>query len=79
MEYKWIGRARPGLAIVQFFIGTAHDRLGEYDEALAAYEAFLAAADPTVNRLEMEKVNLRLPTLRNQIKRGEGAKNKKGT
>jgi tetratricopeptide (TPR) repeat protein len=74
VEYKWISQARPGLAIVQFFIGTAHDQLGEYEEALAAYEAFLAAADPTVNRLELDKVNLRLPSLRNQIKRGEGAK-----
>jgi tetratricopeptide (TPR) repeat protein len=73
-EYKWLGRARPGLAIVQFFIGTAHDRLGEYEDALAAYETFLAAADPAVNRLEMDKVNLRLPSLRNQIKRGEGVK-----
>jgi protein O-GlcNAc transferase len=79
VEYKWISQARPGLAIVQFFIGTAHDQLGEYEEALAAYEAFLAAADPTVNRLEMDKVNLRLPSLRNQIKRGEGAKPEKKT
>jgi tetratricopeptide (TPR) repeat protein len=79
VEYKWISQARPGLAIVQFFIGTAHDQLGEYEEALAAYEAFLAAADPTVNRLEMDKVNLRLPILRNQIKRGEGAKSVKRT
>jgi tetratricopeptide (TPR) repeat protein len=79
VEYKWISQARPGLAIVQFFIGTAHDQLGEYEEALAAYEAFLAAADPTVNRLEMDKVNLRLPSLRNQIKRGEGAKPDKKT
>lgn len=73
-EYKWLGQARPGLAIVHFFIGTAHDRLGEYEDALAAYETFLAAADPAVNRLEMDKVNLRLPSLRNQIKRGEGVK-----
>jgi tetratricopeptide (TPR) repeat protein len=79
VEYKWIGQARPGLAIVQFFIGTAHDRLGEYEDALAAYEVFLAAADPSVNRLEMDKVNLRLPSLRNQIKRGEGAKPDKKT
>jgi tetratricopeptide (TPR) repeat protein len=78
-EYKWISQARPGLAIVNFFIGTAHDQLGEYEDALAAYEAFLAAADPTVNRLEMDKVNLRLPSLRNQIKRGEGAKSDKKT
>lgn len=73
-EYKWISQARPELAIVQFFIGTAHDRLGEYEDALAAYETFLAAADPSVNRLEMDKVTLRLPSLRNQIKRGEGVK-----
>lgn len=73
-EYKWISQARPELAVVQFFIGTAHDRLGEYEDALAAYETFLAAADPSVNRLEMDKVNLRLPSLRNQIKRGEGVK-----
>ncbi|HVF66050.1 MAG TPA: tetratricopeptide repeat protein [Pyrinomonadaceae bacterium] len=73
-EYKWISQARPGLAIVHFFIGTAHDRLGEYEDALAAYEVFLAAADNTRNQLEIEKVNLRLPSLRNQIKRGEGVK-----
>ena len=79
VEYKWISQARPGLAVVQFFIGAAHDRLGEYEEALAAYESFLAAADPSVNRLEIEKVNLRLPSLRNQIKRGEGVKQDKKT
>ncbi len=79
VEYKWIGQARPGLAIVQFFIGTAHDRLGEYEEALAAYEAFLSAADPTANQLEIDKVNLRLPSLRHQIKRGEGVKQEKKT
>ena len=79
VEYKWIGQARPRLAIVQFFIGTAHDRLGEYEEALAAYEAFLSAADATANQLEIDKVNLRLPSLRNQIKRGEGVKQDKKT
>lgn len=78
-EYKWISQARPELAIVQFFIGTAHDRLGEYEDALAAYETFLAAADPTRNQLEIDKVNLRLPSLRNQIKRGEGVKSDRKT
>jgi tetratricopeptide (TPR) repeat protein len=77
VEYKWLSRSRPDLAVVHYFIGSAHDRLGEYAEALAAYEAFLAAADASANQLEIEKVNLRLPTLRNQIKRGEGVKQKK--
>jgi tetratricopeptide (TPR) repeat protein len=77
VEYKWISRARPELAIVNFFIATAHDYLGEYAEALEAYEAFLAHADARINQLEIEKVNLRLPSLRNQIKRGEGLKKDK--
>jgi tetratricopeptide (TPR) repeat protein len=77
VEYKWVGGARPDLAVVHFFIATAHDRLGEYEDALAAYETFLARADARTNELEIEKVNLRLPSLRNQIKRGEGVKKDK--
>jgi tetratricopeptide (TPR) repeat protein len=77
VEYKWVGEARPDLAVVHFFIATAHDKLGEYEEALAAYETFLARADARTNELEIEKVNLRLPSLRNQIKRGEGVKKDK--
>jgi tetratricopeptide (TPR) repeat protein len=79
VEYKWIERAKPDLAVVHYFIAIAHDRLGEYEEALAEYEAFLARADAGVNQLEIEKVNLRLPSLRNQIKRGEGVKKDKRT
>jgi len=74
VEYKWISRARPDLAVVHFFLGSAHDYLGEFEEALASYETFLARADPRTNQLEIDKVNLRLPTLRNQIKRGEGVR-----
>ena len=77
MEYKWISRARPELPVVHFFIATAHDRLGEYAAALEAYETFLSRADARVNQLEIEKVNLRLPSLRNQVKRGEGLKKDK--
>lgn len=74
VEYKWIAQARPELAVVHFFIATAHDRLGEYEDALKVYETFLARADAQSNQLEIEKVNLRLPSLRKQIKRGEGVK-----
>jgi tetratricopeptide (TPR) repeat protein len=77
VEYKWINGARPELAVVHFFIGTAHDRLGEYEDALAAYETFIQRADAQANGLEIEKVNLRLPSLRRQIKQGEGVKGKK--
>jgi tetratricopeptide (TPR) repeat protein len=73
-EYDWIVAAKPELAVTYFFIATAHDLLGEYAEALAAYETFLGRADAQKNRLEIEKVNLRLPSLREQVKRGEGKK-----
>lgn len=76
-EYEWLKRAKPDLAIIDFFIALAYDRLTEYRLALIAYESFLARADAEKNGLEIEKVNLRLPPLRDQIKRGQGAKRKK--
>ncbi|CDM65457.1 tetratricopeptide repeat protein [Pyrinomonas methylaliphatogenes] len=71
-EYEWIRRARPDLAIADYFIGRTLDLLGRYEEALAAYERFLARADREKNSLEIERVNLRLPRLREQIKRSDG-------
>ena len=75
-EYEWIVSAKPDIVVAHYFIATAHDYLGEYPEALASYEKFLAAADAKTNQLEIEKVNLRLPSLRRQIQLGEGAKKK---
>jgi hypothetical protein len=60
--------------VAHYFIATAHDYLGEYEPALAEYESFLASADPTTNQLEIEKIKLRLPSLRRQIKLGQGVK-----
>ena len=62
--------------MVHYFIATSHDYLGEYAEALRSYEKFLSIADPNTNQLEIDKVKLRLPTLRRQIQLGEGAKKK---
>lgn len=73
-EYQWLLSAKPDLVIARFFIGTAHDKLGEYEDALAAYEAFLAKADAKANQLEIEKVQLRLPSLRKQIQLKQGVK-----
>lgn len=76
-EYEWLAATRPEIAATYFFIATAHDNLGEYQQALDAYEKFLSRADPTNSKLDIEKVNLRLPRLRDQISRGQGAKRKK--
>jgi tetratricopeptide (TPR) repeat protein len=75
-EYDWILKKKPDVAIAYYFIATAHDNLGEYPEALAAYEAFIGRADVQTNQLEIEKVKLRLPSLRRQIQLGQGAKRK---
>jgi tetratricopeptide (TPR) repeat protein len=75
-EYEWILTAKPEISVAHYFIATSHDYLGEYPEALASYEKFLAVADPKTNQLEIDKVKLRLPSLRRQIQLGEGAKKK---
>jgi tetratricopeptide (TPR) repeat protein len=76
-EFKWLREARPDLAVVHFFIARDYDLLGQFELALAEYETFIATADAERNGLEIEKVKLRLPTLRSQIKRGMGVKQKK--
>jgi len=76
LEYEWLLKTRPNLSIAHYFIATAHDNLGEYKEALSAYETFLGKADATTNQLGIEKVKLRLPSLRHQIQIGQGVKRK---
>ncbi len=75
-EYEWLLKSKPDLAVAYFFIATVHDYLGEYDQALASYETFLARADAKTNQLEIEKVKLRLPSLRRQIQLKQGVKHK---
>ena len=75
-QYEWLISAKADVVVAYYFIATAHDYLGEYQDALSAYERFLAKADPKINQLEIDKVKLRLPSLRRQIQLGEGAKKK---
>ena len=75
IEYQWLVEKQPDLAIVHYFLGITHDQLNEYLDAMANYQQFLRLADATQNKLEIEKVNLRLPILQKQIK--EKSKSKK--
>ena len=75
-EYEWLLNAKPDLTVAYYFIATAHDYLGEYQQALGAYESFLGRADAKTNQLEIEKIKLRLPSLKRQIRLGEGVKQK---
>jgi tetratricopeptide (TPR) repeat protein len=76
-EFHWLAATRPEVAATYYFIATAHDFLGEYTDALAAYEEFLKRADTQTNQLEIEKVNLRLPSVRRLIALKQGVKRKK--
>lgn len=76
VQYNWIIETKPETTAAYFFVAIIHDKLGEYQHALDAYQIFLARADPQQFKLEIDKVNLRLPPLRNQIKRGQGVKRK---
>ena len=73
-EYVWLTEKQPDLAIAYYFLAIAHDNLGEYLDAGANYQLFLKNADQTQNKLEIEKVNLRLPDLEKLIKEKKGKK-----
>lgn len=71
-EFQWLINKKPDLAVAYYFLAIAQDNLAEYIEAQTNYQKFLQLADSKQNQLEIEKVNLRLPTLEKQIKAGKG-------
>lgn len=73
-EYIWITKTKPELAIAYYFLAISHDKLEEYSDAMANYQQFLRVADGAQNKLEIDKVNLRLPGLQRLIKQGKGKK-----
>lgn len=73
-EYEWLIKNKPDLAVAYYFLAICHDNLQEYGEAMTNYRKFLQSADSKQNQLEIDKVNLRLPSLERQIKQGAGVK-----
>lgn len=73
-EFLWLTLAQPKSPAAYYFLGITHDHLTEYIDALANYHQYLRLADPVAGRLEIEKVNLRLPSLEKLIKAGKGRK-----
>lgn len=73
-EFVWIldhQRDLKRTTIALYFLGICFDKLGDYEQALKTYERFLSLASPD-NQLEIDKVKLRLPSLKRQIKEGKG-------
>ena len=73
-EFMWLTEKQPASAAAYFFLAIIHDQLQEYLDAMANYQQFIKLADPETNKLDIEKVNLRLPTLQKQIKDGKAKK-----
>ncbi|HMT08402.1 MAG TPA: tetratricopeptide repeat protein [Pyrinomonadaceae bacterium] len=67
-EYRWIVDKYPDRAIGYFLLAVTHDQLAEYIDAMANYQKFIKLADPSKNQLEIDKVQLRLPSLEKQVK-----------
>jgi tetratricopeptide (TPR) repeat protein len=70
-EYHWLIRNQPDTAITYYFLAIIHDQLREYMDAMANYQQFLKLAKPDESKLEIEKVNLRLPALQKLLKEHE--------
>lgn len=73
-EFLWLAEKQPDLPITYYFLAISHDKLEEFLDAMANYQKFLRIAAAEKNRLEIDKVNLRLPSLEKQIKQGKGRK-----
>ena len=76
IEFQKIIETKPEIAASYFFLATAFDASQDYVSAMAAYQKFLQIADPKQNQLEIEKTNLRLPSLAKQVEKGAGKKKK---
>lgn len=74
IEFRWLTDRQPDQPAAYYFLGIVHDQLLEFADAAANYQQFLRLADPESSKLEIEKVNLRLPIVQRLIKEGKGKK-----
>lgn len=74
VEFRWLTERQPNHAVAYYFLGIVHDQLMEFADAAANYQQFLRLADPVSSKLEIEKVNLRLPIINTLLKEGKGRK-----
>lgn len=77
-EFIWIlnqQHERKRAAITLYFLGICFDKLGDLEQAQKVYEQFLSLASSD-NQLEIDKVKLRLPSLKRQLEKGQGKRKK---
>lgn len=73
-EFRWLTEKQPESPAAFYFLGIVHDQLGEYLDALANYQLYLKLADAEKDKLDIEKVNLRLPAVQRLAKDKKGRK-----
>ncbi|MDI1240664.1 MAG: tetratricopeptide repeat protein [bacterium] len=73
-EFRWLTEKQPESAAAFYFLGIVYDQLGEYFDALATYQQFLRIADAEKDKLDIEKVNLRMPAVQRLSKERKGRK-----
>ena len=73
-QFEWLSQSDPKSAAPYYFLAISYDQMQEYVDSQAAYEQYLKLADPVADKLEIEKVNLRLPVVRRLVKQGRGKK-----
>lgn len=69
IQFEWLVTSQPRSAAAYLFLGIIHDRLGEHLDAMANYQQYIRLADPVENKLDVERVNLRLPELQRLMKK----------
>ena len=74
-EFRWLADAQPSAPTPYFFLGVIHDHLGEYAEAVANYQQYLKVSDPVADRLDIDRVNLRMPALQKFVRKAAGKRN----
>ncbi len=74
-EFRWLTEKQPESPAAFYFLGIVHDQLGEYMDALATYQQFLRIADTEKDKLDIEKVNLRMPAVQRLAKERKSRKN----
>ena len=73
-EFRWLTEKQPESSAAFYFLGVVHDHLGEYMDAVATYQQFLRIADAEKDKLDIEKVNLRMPAVQRLAKERKGRK-----
>jgi Flp pilus assembly protein TadD len=69
IEFEWLTANQPKTAGAYLFLGIIHDQLGAYLDAMANYQKYIQLADSSEGKVDIEKVNLRLPQLQKLIKK----------